>query len=88
MQEALDNIAKKQNQAQQLMGASRLVKETVPPPVDIDYIYDFESIFATPEQESKFITPLTGIPDVSDRLKSPYEDIINPKNEEDEEEED
>tara|TARA_X000001382_G_scaffold90573_2_gene65170 strand:- start:1117 stop:4944 length:3828 start_codon:yes stop_codon:yes gene_type:complete len=88
MQEVLNNISTKQNQVQQPMGASRLVKETVPPPVDIDYIYDFESIFATPEQEAKFINPLTGIPDVSNREKGVYEDIVNPKNEKDEEEED
>ena len=30
---------------------------TTPDPVDLDYIYDFESIFATPEQEGLFASP-------------------------------
>ena len=29
-------------------------------PADIKYIYDFSSIFATPEQESKFVDPYSG----------------------------
>jgi hypothetical protein len=64
----------------------------VPPKVDLDYIYDFSSIFANPEQESKFITPFgSGRNTTEDLIKlmqtGPYDSIINPEGEEDDEEE-
>ena len=32
---------------------------------DIDYLYDFDSIFATPEQEKRFISPYSDYTDVN-----------------------
>jgi len=65
----------------------------VPPKVDLDYIYDFSSIFANPEQESKFIRPFETDKNVTDDLiklmqRGPYDSIINPEGEEEDEDED
>ena len=35
----------------------REVSVTTPPPTNIDYLYDFGSIFATPQQEGLFVSP-------------------------------
>jgi hypothetical protein len=72
------------------MQAFQTVMTENQPKVDLDYIYNFDSIFANPEQEKLFVRPYDkDIPqDVENIMqKGPYDDIINPEGEEDEEDE-
>ena len=40
-----------------MAGAGRTTSVTTPDPAQIDYLYDFSSIFATPEQQGFYTAP-------------------------------
>jgi len=68
------------------------MKVTTPEPGDIDYIYDFSSIFPNPKSEELLPTPYAPEKNFLDEIrnivqKGPYEDIINPEGEAEKEQE-
>ena len=72
------------------MQAFQTIRTENQPKVDLDYIYDFDSIFANPEQEKLFVRPYDEeIPQNIEEIvqKGPYDDIINPEGEKEKEDE-
>jgi len=56
---------------------ARTVRVDPPELADIDYIYDFESIFATPEQERMFTNPYKDSTTIDNILENEL-DMDNP----------
>ena len=68
----MEEEEEKEEKEEEILSRLGYMPVTVDPSgvADIDYLYDFSSIFATPEQEKAFTTPFKQYTNVQDPLSS------------------